>query len=68
MKGIVIVVLLVVAYGTYAHFRGQWPFRNRAIGDCAASGDMAYCLQYKYGWSPTDASVEALRLRVRRGL
>jgi hypothetical protein len=63
MKGFVIVLLVILAYGVYAFLRGQWPFHNRAIADCAAVGDVARCLQFKYGWSERDALVAALKWR-----
>lgn len=58
-------VALVVGLLAFAYFRGLWPFRGRAIADCAATGDVAACLQVKYGWSEQDALVEAFRWRMR---
>jgi hypothetical protein len=66
MKPAPVILLVVLALLAFAYFRGRWPFRNRAIGDCAASGDIAYCLQHKYGWSESDALIEALHYRVER--
>jgi hypothetical protein len=65
MKGLAVVLIIVLGYCGYAYFRGQWPFRNRAIMDCARTGDMMTCLEMKYGWSRPEAGSEALGWRVR---
>jgi hypothetical protein len=61
--GPVLLIVVVVLLG-FAYFRGKWPFSGRAIADCAASGDIAFCLQTKYGWSQSDALIESADYRV----
>jgi hypothetical protein len=69
MSGKALAVGLLVAIGllTAAYFRGTWPFRGRAIITCAATSEMATCLEYKYGWERSDAMIAALRWQRTRG-
>ena len=64
MKGVVLLRVVVVGLLVAAYLRGWWPFHDRAIADCAATGDVATCLRMKYGWSESEALVAALHWRV----
>ncbi len=40
--------------------------KRREVFDCSLTGQIAPCLQARYGWDETDASIEALRARINQ--